>query len=364
MPNSSKLVVGSRQSARIDWTQAPSFSFAMLLPTTLVAGDESPKYNEYHGPSEVMSEEVSQKLQGLRNRAGRIAEECPPRSSSGSALTKAVEGAVGGGASRFVASEGIDWLVPGRTASSAARKFVRNSAREADKKALEAWNNTCQVAVDQLLKDAKDILSTLSIICPSLTVDGNSGKLVRKLNVIYRYKRPPSMAKALVAVLDEMSTLDLIPNEDIELRLAEQHVRHENEANVIVANLERSLRKCVEANLAKVCPNWWEERVPHDVRKRAEKRRNMDEKVSPRVAERGDLMAYVGFSDYLKIISSDKNWPCFEGIFGDKVWLSVKLGELEHVRNALMHSRNLTKHGVEKLRVNSADIIGKLRGIL
>jgi hypothetical protein len=73
-------------------------------------------------------------------------------------------------------------------------------------------------------------------------------------------------------------------------------------------------------------------------------------------------MAYVGFSDYLKIICSEANWPCFEAVFGSKAWLSVKLGELEQVRNALMHSRNLTRHGLEKLRVNSADIIGKLRG--
>jgi hypothetical protein len=43
--------------------------------------------------------------------------------------------------------------------------------------------------------------------------------------------------------------------------------------------------------------------------------------------------------------------------------LSVKLWEPEHVRNALTHSRSLTERGVEKLPLDSVDIIGKLRGI-
>lgn len=310
-----------------------------------------------------MFEEVSHRLQWFKSRAKQITKEFPPRRSSDSALTKVVEGTVGKRASSFVILEGFDWLVPGRTAGSAARKFVRNSAREADKKALEAWNSSCQSALDQLLVEVKGFLCGVSIASPSLTTVGNSSKLVRKLNVIYRCKKPQSMARALVAVLDEITALDLIPNDRIALHLAELYTRSEGEASRMVTNLEKMLRKCVETILSKESSNWWNERVPSEVRKRAEKRRNEDRKICPSVAEPGDLMSYVGFADYSKIICDDKNWVCFEDAFKDKAWLSVKLGELEPVRNALMHSRNLTKHGLERLRVNSADIAGRLRGI-
>jgi hypothetical protein len=247
--------------------------------------DESPKYNQYHGLIEVMSEGLSQRLEEFRRRAEQIMREPPPIRSSESALTKIVEGAIGSRASSFVVSQELDWLVPGRTAGSAARKLIRNSAREADQKALEACNKSRQAAVGQLLREVKDFLSTISIVSPSLTADGNSGKLTRKLNVLYHYKKPQSMAKALLAVLDEITNLDLIPNDRIELHLAELHIKNESGANGQVVNLERQLRKCVEDRLAKVCPNWWEKRVPLEVRRRAEKRRNMDEKVYPRVAE-------------------------------------------------------------------------------
>lgn len=325
------------------------------------AGDESPKYNQYYGLLETVSEEVTQKLQAFRRRAEQIMRESPPRRSSNSALTKVAEGAVGRVASDLVISKDLDWIVPGRTASSAVRKFLRNSAKEGDKKAFEAWNSNCQVAVDQLTREVKDFLSSLSIYSPSLTVVGNSSKLVRKLNVVYKCSRPQSRAKALGAVLDEIMALDLIPNDRITMHLAEQYARSESEANRIVTNLEKILRKCVEECLSKKSSNWWEERVPLEIRKRAEKRRNEDSKVYPRVAEPGDLMSFVGFADYSKIICHDQNWACFEGIFKDKAWLSIKLGELDPVRNALMHSRNLTKHGLERLRVNSDDIVGRLR---
>lgn len=75
-----------------------------------------------------------------------------------------------------------------------------------------------------------------------------------------------------------------------------------------------------------------------------------------------DPLAYVGFSDYDDIILYGSNWEdCFQEVFKDSGWLSTKLRELEPIRNTLMHSRKPTRHGIEKLRVNSSDLLGRIR---
>ena len=113
-----------------------------------VARSESPKYNQYYCTLETMSEEVLQRLQGFRHLAEQIARESPPPRSSDSALTKVVEGTIGRQASSLVVSKDLGWLVSSRTIDSAARKFVRNSVKEADKKALQEWNRSCQARID------------------------------------------------------------------------------------------------------------------------------------------------------------------------------------------------------------------------
>jgi hypothetical protein len=87
-----------------------------------------------------------------------------------------------------------------------------------------------------------------------------------------------------------------------------------------------------------------------------------EEGIYPSVSQPENPLSYVGFSDYDDIILFDGNWEeCFQSVFKDRGWLSTKLRELEPIRNSIMHPRKLTKHGIEKLRVNSRDLLGRIR---
>ncbi len=113
----------------------------------------------------------------------------------------------------------------------------------------------------------------------------------------------------------------------------------------LVTNLERELRRLVKERLSQVSADWWIERVRSDVRKRAERRKQIEEVIYPSVSAPEEPLSYVGVRDYDNIILHAGNWDeCFQAIFKDRGWLSTKLRELEPIRNSLMHSLRLTQH--------------------
>jgi len=123
--------------------------------------------------------------------------------------------------------------------------------------------------------------------------------------------------------------------------------------------LETQLRKCIQRKLEKISPNWWKERVPNDVQERAEQRKNRNETQYPWHAKK-DLapIFYVDFADYVKIIAGRDNWrEVFGSVFKDKEIISAKLRELEPIRNAVAHVRELGKTEVKKLKLYSEEII-------
>lgn len=53
---------------------------------------------------------------------------------------------------------------------------------------------------------------------------------------------------------------------------------------------------------------------------------------------------YIDFTDYVKIITRRDNWAeIFQSIFKDKEMVSVKLRELEPIRNSIAHFRKLNR---------------------
>ena len=63
---------------------------------------------------------------------------------------------------------------------------------------------------------------------------------------------------------------------------------------------------------------------------------------------------YVDFTDYVKIITRKDNW---KQVFKNKEAISVKLRELEPIRNAIAHFRELSHRELEKLKLLSDEII-------
>lgn len=123
-----------------------------------------------------------------------------------------------------------------------------------------------------------------------------------------------------------------------------------NDAHMILSELENNVRNCIEERLGRISANWWTEKVPPDVRQRAEERR----------IKEGDsirLINYVDFSDYLKIITRRDNWKeVFYAVFRDEGIVTAKLRELEPIRNAIAHNRPLTSEEIEKLKLLAKDI--------
>ncbi len=309
-----------------------------------------------------VTDEVRRRLEDFRVLAEQIGNAQLPRQSADPVVTDVVAGVFGRVAGDLVSSSGLDALVSKRSASSAVRKFMKESAREQARSAKKAWLEERSRELDRLGREVKVYLGTLSVPSPSLKPEGNSVRLLRKLGRFHRLKTPDAKAGALVSVLDEVLSLDPIPNDLILSYLAEQGGKTQEEALQLLTNLERTLRECVRERLSAKSANWWTDRMPASVRKRAENRRRAEEDAEPDVSGLEDSLSYVGFADYVDIILHNSNWDdCFQEVFKDRAWISTKLKELRTLRNRLMHSRKLTSPGYEKLRVVSRDLLGAIQ---
>jgi hypothetical protein len=159
----------------------------------------------------------------------------------------------------------------------------------------------------------------------------------------------------LVSRVEEVLKDALIGYKIISLGKAEEFPEEiEKEPHFILDDLESALRKCIKSNLEKISENWWVERVPPDIIERTEEKRNKDEL-------KRELIEYLDFADYVKIILRRDNWrDAFQKIFKDQEAILVKLRELEPIRNAVRHDRELTTEQREKLKMYSQDILRKI----
>jgi hypothetical protein len=127
--------------------------------------------------------------------------------------------------------------------------------------------------------------------------------------------------------------------------------------------LETNLRTFISSKLSSIDGSWWTDRVPQDVRERAELRKSRNERPYPWASEQ-DLhpVAFVDFPDYAKIILRRDNWDqVFRATFGDKEAISTKLRELEPIRNAIAHFRTLGRSQETKLELYAGEILEALR---
>jgi len=128
----------------------------------------------------------------------------------------------------------------------------------------------------------------------------------------------------------------------------------EKEPHILLDELENALRRCMRLNLQRLSQNWWVERVPPDIRQKAEERRGKDE-------IKRDTIDYLDFSDYVKIITKRDNWrEAFKSVFKDETIITAKLRELEPIRNAVRHTRKLTADQKEKLNAITKEILRQI----
>lgn len=208
------------------------------------------------------------------------------------------------------------------------------------------------------LENIKRYLSSVSIRKADLKYPSNSHLLTRKFDRIYAYVKPETRIKRTMSILRTIVNLPLIYNKNIPEVIDREKPKRED-AYEMLKRLETRLRKCIQTSLEKVSKNWWKERIPEDVQHRASLRKERNEKQWPWYTEKDlPLMSYVDFTDYIKIITRRDNWEqVFRQIFEEKDIILAKLRELEPIRNAIAHVRELSQAQVQKLKLYSEDVI-------
>lgn len=139
-------------------------------------------------------------------------------------------------------------------------------------------------------------------------------------------------------------------------------VRPSEQPSDALRALERELRRCIEGRLSRLTENWWIERVPEEVRSRAERRKSSRERVWPWL-EGGEHspIEYLDFPDYARVILDPQNWQqAFSPVFVDVDALRVKLRELEPTRNDVAHSRQITDANADRLRLYARELIDRM----
>lgn len=127
----------------------------------------------------------------------------------------------------------------------------------------------------------------------------------------------------------------------------------QSDSRIVLERLEHALRGFIEAKLSTLTSNWWAERVPEQVRSRAERRRQHDQTMWPWLSPRsGGVVDFLDFSDYKTIISAADNWDrAFRDSLLNREIVIAKLMELEPIRNAIAHHRELSPEQATLLRI-------------
>lgn len=246
---------------------------------------------------------------------------------------------IGGALSReFLGQSGVG--------SRIGRNLVDNSQRNRKIQLLQAQHNEAVI----LIQNVKNLIGEIESIIGSRF----SNSLYRAIAESESAKRPDTIIRRIIHVLN---------------RLESHHftsAKYEDMASTVsdlLRALEQALRECIAASLSKVSSNWWNERIPQDIRSKAEHRQFSREKVWPWLTgNKYSPAEYLSFPDYLKIILEQSNWDqVFAPIFLDADSLRVKLHELEPIRNDIFHSRELTLQNRERLKLYSQELISQIK---
>lgn len=117
--------------------------------------------------------------------------------------------------------------------------------------------------------------------------------------------------------------------------------------------LENSIREIIKDRLVEYGENWWEEKIPEQVRVKAKKRQK--DEISRGVTRRSDdLLAYTSFGELGTII--DMNWEkSFSDMFTDKAAVRSVITMLNTLRGPIAHCSPLAEDEVTRLKTTFND---------
>ena len=208
-----------------------------------------------------------------------------------------------------------------------------------------------------LFREINEFLQTVSVVKNNLPAEGNSAIFLKKLVTIEKYSKLETKIKHTIIILTQIKMEPLIFNSQISQHIEEQKSKRRNDHKAILTNLEQVFRNFIKDELTKTSSDWWNTKIPTGIRQKAEKTRARDKNLANQYAKKPHVIDYVDFIDYAKIITSDDNWNVFKKVFSDKSTLLVKFNELKPIRDAIMHSRNVSSSQIQRLKLYSNDLI-------
>lgn len=132
---------------------------------------------------------------------------------------------------------------------------------------------------------------------------------------------------------------------------------------MVIAGFERSVRDFIKSRLLDpevVGEEWWEKCVPEKRRKKAEIRRDDENKIRYH-AKRGDsLLDYTDIEDLSSIITTNADY--FKDFIPDIEWAKHIFRSVERSRNIIMHSGELEPEDVERLGIAMRDWLKQVGG--
>ena len=241
-------------------------------------------------------------------------------------------------------------------------KGLHRLLKESDQQTILRERQAIDAQFRQLLGNLDAYLATVSIMTPHLKPASNSQRLRKKLAACYGASRIETRINKAIQALHSIKSEELVRNTDIQKALAGRYAEElGNEAYETLRRLETGLRGLIVSKLEALTPDWWNRRIPEDVRHNAEERMQEDSGPWPWESMKAELIEYVDFTDYVKIVTRRDNWKeVFVHVFGDEETISSKLKELDPIRKSIAHSRKLSSHELSRLQIYAHDILGAI----
>jgi len=262
-------------------------------------------------------------------------------------------------------SEGIGLLAEeifdSVTAGDIGEKWIRNRIKQDKKQQQKQFLTNQESAFYSILNQMRDFLKQVSAKKTNLTPKGNSNQILKKIAAVENYAKFETKIRKTITVLTQLKEEDLVFNSEIPQILQQEKSLSQEESYELLKKFEQKLRHIIEIELSKISSDWWKQRIPEDVRENALQRKKKNESPWAWIMGQNPLIDYIDFADYSKIISRRDNWKqAFSNIFGNKDELVSKLKELEPIRNAIMHSRNLNKKQIGRLGLYASDFVDRI----
>jgi Swt1-like HEPN len=117
-------------------------------------------------------------------------------------------------------------------------------------------------------------------------------------------------------------------------------------------SLETTIRRLVRDQLQAVTDNWWENRIPGQIRKDAERLQKRDEDTGF-TKRSDDPMDFLTFGQLSEVIKS--NWDVFGAVFSSARAVEKVMANLNTLRGPIAHCAPLAEDEIVRLRLTMAD---------